>query len=121
MAKIRVYVAGRLNDMAVDYLRNVHRMMMLAERTRLAGFAVYVPALDLLMGIMFGTYEYRDYFGYNEPWLAVSEAMIVQPVDVHTSKGTQDEIATAKTLGIPVFYSEDALLIWAKTTHPERI
>ena len=121
MAKIRVYVAGRLNDPAIEYLRNVHRMMLLAERTRLEGFAVYVPALDLLMGIMFGTYEYRDYFGYNEPWLAVSEAVIVQPVGANTSKGTQEEIASAKTLGIPVFYTEDALLTWAKNTHPERI
>lgn len=121
MSKIRVYVAGRLNDPAIDYLRNVHRMMLLAERVRLAGFAVYVPALDLLMGIMFGTYEYRDCFDNSQPWLEAAEAVIVEPLGAKTSKGTQAEIARANALSIPVFWTEEDLLAWAQATYPERI
>lgn len=100
--KIRVYVAGKLNDMAVNYLYNVHKMMVTAEEARLAGFSVFVPAIDLTMGIKFGYNDYHDYFDNSQPWLAVSDAVLLTP-GWETSAGTAKEIELAKSLGIPVF------------------
>ena len=50
----KIYIAGKLNAMAVDYLYNVHNMMNTAQAVKSAGYSVYVPAIDLMMGIMFG-------------------------------------------------------------------
>jgi len=44
----RVYVAGKLNSDACGYIKNVHRMIIWAEKVRKAGFAVFVPGLDFL-------------------------------------------------------------------------
>jgi len=98
----RIYVAGKLNDMAIDYLLNVHKMMKVAEKVRLAGFAPFVPALDLLMGIMFGYEDYENYFAGSQPWLAAADAVLLVP-GWETSDGTQREVAHAEVLGIPVF------------------
>ena len=73
--RTRIYVAGPLNALACDYLKNVHQMMQCAEALRKKGYSVYVPALDLLMGLTFGNYEYGDYFENSQPWLDASDAM----------------------------------------------
>jgi hypothetical protein len=100
----RVYIAGKLNAMAVDYLYNVHKMMTVAQEVKSAGYAVLIPAIDLLMGIMFGYTKYEEYFDNNAPWLAVSEAVLLVP-GWETSEGTKREIAIAKENGVPVFES----------------
>ena len=102
MKKIKVYIAGRLNGMACDYIKNVHRMIETAEEVRKAGFSIYVPALDFLMGAVIGDYEYPDYFDNSQPWLEVSDAVFVCE-NWQTSEGTKKEIAKAAMLGIPVF------------------
>ena len=107
--RIRVYVAGKLNDLAVDYLFNVHKMMETAEEVRLAGFSVFVPAIDLLMGIKHGYRNYNDYFDNGQPWLMASEAVFLTP-GWESSKGTVKEIDTANKLGIPVFNRISELL-----------
>ena len=100
--KTRVYIAGKLNDDAVGYLHNVHKMMETAEACRLAGFSVFIPAIDLLCGIKHGYTDYHDYFDNGQPWLMASDAVLLVP-GWETSKGTAAEIETAKKLGIPVF------------------
>ena len=100
--KVKVYIAGKLNDMAVDYLHNVHKMMVTAEEVRLAGFSVFVPAIDLLMGIKFGYTDYHDYFDNGQPWLMAAEAVFLVP-GWETSEGTKAELKTAAKEGIPVF------------------
>lgn len=100
--KTRVYIAGKLNDMAVDYLHNVHKMMETAEQVRLAGFSVFVPAIDLLMGIKNGYKNYHDYFDNGQPWLMAADAVFLVP-GWETSEGTAAEVITAGKLGIPVF------------------
>ena len=99
----RVYVAGPLNALAVEYLHNVHSMMEHAEHLRQLGFGVYVPALDLLMGLKFGYREYGDYFNNSQPWLDAADAVFVCPGS-ETSSGTNKELARAKARSIPVFY-----------------
>jgi len=98
----RVYVAGKLNSNAIEYLNNVHKMLESAEEVRLLGFAPYIPALDLLMGIKFGYNTYEDYFDSSQAWLLASDAVFLTP-GWETSKGTGLEVALAEEHGIPVF------------------
>lgn len=97
-----VYIAGKLNDDAVGYIQNMHRMMVTAEKVRCAGFAVLIPCLDILMGLKFGDYDYSDYFDNNVQWLKRSDAVFLTP-GWEDSSGTQKEITIAKSMGIPVF------------------
>lgn len=106
MEKPKVYIAGKLNDKAVNYLYNVHKMCTLAEKARKAGFSVFVPALDLFMGIMFGYNSYYDYFDNSQPWLKAADAVLLVD-NWQDSKGTKAEIKMAMDHGIPVFMSLD--------------
>lgn len=98
----RVYVAGKLNDMACGYLKHVHHMLQWSEKVRKLGFAVYVPGIDLMQGIVFGNWEYEDFFNNSQAWLDVSDAIFLVP-GWETSRGTKKEIERAQAQGIPVF------------------
>lgn len=102
MRKKRVYVAGKLNADAVGYLYNVHKMMNTAEVLRESGYSVFIPALDLLMGIAFGWTDYHTYFDNNQPWLEASDAVYLVP-GWETSSGTRKEMEMAFYADIPVF------------------
>ena len=104
----RVYVAGKLNDMAVGYNYNRHKMLNTGELLREAGYAPYVPCLIEQMGIMFGWEKYSDYFNFSQPWLAVSDAVLLVE-GWETSKGTIEEIQFALEHKIPVFDRLDEL------------
>jgi hypothetical protein len=104
----RIYVAGKLNDMAVNYLQNVSRMMKTAEEVRKVGYSVFVPCIDLLMGIMFGDYDYPDYFNNSQPWIEVADGIFLVP-GWETSEGTKKEIELAKSRGIPCFENIDVM------------
>ena len=110
----RVYIAGKLNGMACDYITNIHRMIVWSEVVRKAGFAVFVPGIDLLQGLMFGDWEYSDYFNNSQPWLAASDAVFVTP-GWEESEGTKREMKLAKELGIPIFHSTTALTEYFNT------
>lgn len=105
----RVYIAGKLNGMACDYIKNVHRMVIWSEKVRKAGFAVFVPGIDMLQGVIFGNWEYKDYFDNSQPWLDASDAIFITP-GWETSEGTKREIERAKSKGIPVYYDLDTML-----------
>ena len=109
----RVYVAGKLNDMACAYIQNVYKMCTAAERVRKAGFAVFVPGIDLVMGLIHGNWTYEDYFENSQPWLDASDAVFVT-ASWKTSVGTRREIERAEAQGIPVFYTLAALVEWNK-------
>ena len=113
MRTMRVYVAGKLNDDAVGYINNLRAMFFTAERVRKAGFAVFVPGLDFLMGVVIGGWEYSDYFDNSQPWLAASDAVFVG-ANWKTSAGTAREIEYAESLGIPVFLSREMLREWGE-------
>jgi len=107
--KKKIYVAGPLNAMAIDYLKNVSNMMTEAEHLRRLGFSIYVPAIDLLIGIKFNYTEYSDYFDNSQPWLLAADAVYLCK-GWQDSKGTLKEIATAEEAGIPVFDDPDMLV-----------
>ena len=98
----KVYIAGKLNDSAVGYIKNLHNMMYYAELVRRVGFSAYVPCLDMLMGIMAGDYEYADYFDNNIEWLKVSDAVFLCP-GWESSEGVKKEIEIAKENNKVVF------------------
>jgi len=104
----KVYVAGKLNGMACDYNKHMHRMIIWSEKVRRLGYAVFVPGLDLLVGVVMGDLDYPDYFDNSQPWLAASDAVFVTP-GWEDSKGTEREIEYAKSLGIPVYFDLDIL------------
>lgn len=104
-----VYIAGKLNADAVGYLKNVATMIRESIKVQRAGFAVLVPCLDLLMGIVAGDFEYPDYADNNMVWLERADAVYVLPDSEH-SKGTQAEVRRAHEIGIPVYYKIEDLL-----------
>ena len=105
----KVYVAGKLNGMACDYIKNIHRMIIAAEGVRKAGFAVFVPGLDFLQGVIFGNWDYPDYFDNSQPWLDASDAIFLTP-GWEESSGTKREIERAKAQNIPVYDDFDMLV-----------
>ena len=105
----KVYIAGKLNDMSVDYIKNLHYMIKEADKVRKKGFSVYVPCLDILMGLVIGNYKYKDYFNNSQPWLESSDAIYVLN-NYKTSKGTLKEIETAHQKHIPIFYNLEDLI-----------
>lgn len=110
-----VYIAGRLSANAnnstanaVNYLHNVHRMMKTAQEVKEAGFSIFVPAIDLLMGIKFGYETYDDYFNNNLVWVKKSDAVFLVP-NWYGSPGTEREIEFAWANNIPVFDQLDEM------------
>jgi hypothetical protein len=111
MKRIRVYVAGRLNDMACDYIKNLHRMFKVDRDLRRLGFAPYCPGLDMLTGLLAGDMEYEDYFDPSQAWLEVSQAVCLTP-GWEGSKGTAKEIARATEFNIPVFKTVEQMTFY---------
>lgn len=105
----RIYIAGKLNGMACDYIKNIHRMIIAAEKVREAGFAVFVPGLDFLQGVIFGDWDYIDYFDNSQAWLDVSDAIFLTP-GWETSEGTRKEIKRAQVQNIPVYTDLNILI-----------
>ena len=98
----KVYIAGALNSDAVGYVKNLHRMIIWADKVRKLGFSVYVPGIDFLVGLVLGDYEYSDYFDNSQPWLDSADAVFLVP-GWDNSRGTQREIERALSNNIPVF------------------
>lgn len=106
----KVYIAGKLNDDACNYIVNCHNMIKEARKVRSLGCAVYVPCLDFLEGLMAGNFEYEDYFQNSQEFLKCCDALYVCPKKWEESSGTKREIALAKSLGMPVYYRLGDLL-----------
>lgn len=99
---IKVYVAGKLNDDAVGYIKNCYRMIKTARMLRKEGFSVYVPCNDFLEGLVDGGFDYNEYFDNSQPWLMASDAVFLTP-GWETSEGTMRECHLADERSIPVF------------------
>lgn len=108
-----VYIAGKLSDMAVKYLKNVSNMMEEAEKVKELGMVPIIPALDLLQGIKFGYDHYGDYFNMNIQILTRCDAVYLCP-GWETSKGTLKEIRVAKHYDIPVIDDLYVLADWCR-------
>ena len=114
MKTCRVYVAGRLNDLAPDYIKNLHRMIKVDRELRRLGFSPYCPGLDFLTGLVSGDMGYEDYFEPSQAWLEVSNAVFLTP-GYEGSPGTKREVKRAIELKIPVFGTIPGL-VWFRET-----
>ena len=99
---VLVYVAGALNADAVGYIKNLYRMNIQADEIAQRGFGVYVPGNDFLLGLITGSYDYKNYFNNSQILLTRSDAVYLTP-GWENSEGTKREIALAKEKDIPVF------------------
>lgn len=98
----KVYIAGKLNARSsCNYIKNVHRMIKAGDKIRKLGYSVYIPCLDLLLGLVAGNMAYEDYFDNNLPWIKVSDFLYVLP-NSDDSSGTQREIDFARINNIPI-------------------
>lgn len=100
---VRIYVAGKLNDAAVDYNNNRSKMMHVALQLHNSGYSVFVPCMiEQLSMLDVKDWNYEDYFQNSWPWLSASDALFLVS-GWETSKGTLREIKEAKRLNIPIF------------------
>lgn len=106
-----IYIAGKLNDDACNYIKHCHRMIKHARKVRELGFAVMVPCLDILEGLIDGSFDYEDYFQNNIPILSRCDAVSLVP-GWETSNGTAREIQIATEKNIPVFKTIKELAAW---------
>jgi len=104
----RIYVAGPYSsNTALGILANVGAGLRASLAVWKAGYAPYVPWLDILIHIMNPTVAQttvQECYDWSMAWLEVSDAVLVLP-GWKKSKGTLAEIARAKELEIPTFYS----------------
>ena len=110
--RYKVYIAGKITDEGNEMLKNMHAFYTMYNELLRLGFSPFNPANDYIYGIMYGDYDYADYFEPNLEWLKVADAVMVLP-NWETSRGTKAEIAMAKQLGIPVFYLVNDLVKWS--------
>lgn len=108
----KVYVAGAMSaDNILEMLQNIHDGIKLGAQCLKKGFAPFVPHLDIFFRIQNGEavdVPVTTYYEYTMAWLHVTDYMVLCP-NYKNSVGTQAEIAKAKELGIPVFYSLEEL------------
>jgi len=114
MSTIKCYVAGALNSDAVGYIQNLHRMCVWSEKVRKLGVSVYVPGIDLLLGVVHGDWTYEDYFENSQPWLDASDCLFLVP-GYENSKGTEKEIARAYLSDTPIFMELTTLKTFIKS------
>ena len=108
---MRIYVAGQLSNIAaqpdertssmvvVDYIKNVHVMCKVARILQKRGHAPYIPALDLLYGLVLGNIHEEDYRGMGIEFLKVCDAMFI----INWSSGVKREVEVAKEIGLPIY------------------
>ena len=111
---MRVYICGKLRSDAINYIKNLSRMIKEAEMVRKEGFSVFVPCLDILQAIYSGDCNFKELFDNSLEWLKVSDAVYVIN-NWRTSFGVKEEIRIAKSLGIPIFYNMKDLIKYRNT------
>lgn len=109
----KVYVAGAMSaDNILQVLENISVGVEYGARLLEKGYAPFVPHLDIAFKLQQGT-NYNVpmdyYYEYTMEWLKASDCVLVCP-NWENSKGTIAEIETAKSRGIPVYYSLEELI-----------
>lgn len=112
--KLRVYVAGAYSaPHIVGVMSNMRRGLILSAAALKAGFAVYSPWCDCLLHFQ-EEFSLEECYAYSMPWLEVSDAVLVVPVNAVQSRGTQSELSRAEYLGVPVFEDLESLIAWRR-------
>lgn len=109
------YIGGALNAMANQYVKNVHSTIIWGEKIRQLGYAVFIPGMDFLLGVVMGTLSYEDVFNNSQSFLRVASVMFICP-GWNESKGTAKELIVARHYNIPIFFEQEGydLLKWQR-------
>lgn len=95
-----IYVAGPLTATTDRYIQNVSKMLNVAVNLRRLGHCPYVPCMDILLGLIAGDWEYKDYFDMNFAFIGKCDALFF----MESSPGADRELEYAKKLGLKIFY-----------------
>lgn len=100
---IKVYIASpyTLGDVAV----NVRKQMLIADYLITMGYAPFVPLYSHFQHI-FSLRPYEDWIKLDRQWLYQCDCVLRLPGE---SKGADEEVKYAKSVGISVFYSINEL------------
>ena len=105
-----VYVAGKMSDPdPLQFLRNIAALQAWTARLRELGYAPF-PVADDFADIMLtdDRVTVNDVKAASLVWLARADCVFVTP-HYEQSSGVAAEIAEAKRLNIPVYYTLDAM------------
>lgn len=112
-----VYVAGAMSsDNLPTMLQNIRRGVKMGAKCLEAGFAPFVPHLDIFFQLMEGEElkaEKQDFYDYSMEILTRCNYVVVCEKS-ENSYGTKKEIEKANELGIPVFNSFEEMLEHSK-------
>ena len=111
-----LYVAGAITPYdsehpVLGFLSNLRRGQRMGKDLLLKGFAPFCPFLDFLYFLQLEDGEnitVKQIKDLSMVWLEKCDAVLVLP-RYRKSEGTKAEIARAKELSIPVFYSVEDL------------
>ena len=119
MRKLRVYCAGAYSsDNVIGVMDNIRCGLKLSAACAKAGFAVYSPWCDCLLHFQ-EHFDLQACYDYSLPWLEVSDAVLVVPEGAAQSRGTQAELARAREMEIPVYWTLDALIEYSNGLRDE--
>jgi hypothetical protein len=100
----RIYVASPYS--LGDPLTNVRRQINAAEELINAGFVPFLPLLSHYQNEIH-SHDYETWVRLDNSWIEVCHAVLRLPGE---SKGADGEVALARELGIPVYYSVGELV-----------
>ena len=101
---VYVYIAGPYT--APDPIVNTRNAILAADEIRSEHVHPFVPHLNVLWHFL-SPAEYKVWLRFDFVWLIRCNALIRLPGH---SPGADDEVAEAKRLGIPVYYSVEDFL-----------
>jgi len=111
--RTRVYVSGPIT--IGDPEENMQAGIAAGQELLEAGYAPLVPHLSVQWAKTHDN-AWEEWIDMDLAWVALADAVLRIPGE---SRGAEVEVAHAETLGIPVFYSLDALLGATMPTQPD--
>ena len=101
--QMKVYVAGPYSK--GDVALNVRSAILVAGQLRDAGFAPFLPHLTHFWHLV-APRPYEDWLDLDNQFIPCCDALLRIPGE---SSGADKEVALARSLNIPVFYSQTNL------------
>jgi hypothetical protein len=102
-----VYIAGPYSS---DPVGNTRSAMAVWDHLRRAGVVPFCPHWTMFQHFLTPS-PYEDWLKFDLAWLARCDAVLRLP---GASPGADREVAEARRLSLPVFYTVENLLKWAE-------
>ena len=100
---VRVYVAGPLTALPEGYIGNMYRMSKACGDLMRMGLAPFNPGSDIIQGLVNGDITVEEYKRVSASWLRAAHVVFrIEGV----SPGSDEEVALARALDIPVVFGD---------------